>query len=97
LVIINTLTFDGWGEGINLYYMVVLYGMLFVTVVALIAGYIGSSEVTIGLEINRLNSPYFKMGVCSERYPLEDDTYEDEVSISFFFISVVIVFWKTPD
>ncbi len=95
----NTLIFEGWGEGMSLklVYMIVLYGFLIVTVIALISGAIGSREMSFELAFNRLNSPFFKIGIFSDRFTLEDDTYEDEVSICFFFVNLTFIFWKVPD
>ena len=77
--------------------MMVLYIFLFLLVLAIVFGSIGSDEMTIGLEINRLNSPFYKLGLISERYPLDDGSVEDEITIAFFFFTIVIVFWKQPN
>jgi hypothetical protein len=77
--------------------MIVLYALLVLLFISLIAGYIGSVEMTIGLELNTLRSPFFKIGLYSQRYTLEDGSVEDEVIIGLFFVNVVMVFWKTVD
>lgn len=77
--------------------MIVLYALLFLLVISVVSGYIGSEEMTIGLELNTLMSPFFKIGLYSQRYTLEDGSVEDEVIIGLFFINVVIVFWKTTE
>lgn len=77
--------------------MIVVYALLVLLVISLIAGYIGSEEFTIGLELNTLKTPFFKIGIYSQRYTLEDDSVEDEVVIGLFFVNVVMVFWKTVD
>jgi hypothetical protein len=77
--------------------MIVLYALLVLLFISLIAGYIGSEEMTIGLELNTLRSPFFKIGLFSQRYTLEDGSVEDEVVIGLFFVNVVMVFWKTVD
>jgi len=64
---------------------------------SIVCGFIGSVEMTIGLEINTLRSPFFKIGLYSQRYTLEDGSVEDEVIIGLFFVNVVMVFWKTVD
>jgi hypothetical protein len=74
--------------------MVVLYALVFLVIVALVFGYINSEEMTIGLEINTLNSPFYKVGIISQRYPLDDGSVEDELVIGLFFINIVVVFWK---
>ena len=77
--------------------MIVIYALLVLLFISLIAGYIGSVEMTIGLELNTLMSPFFKIGLYSQRYTLEDGSVEDEIVIGLFFINVVMVFWKTVD
>jgi hypothetical protein len=77
--------------------MIIIYALLVLLFISLIAGYIGSEEMTIGLELNTLRSPFFKIGLYSQRYTLEDGSVEDEIVIGLFFINVVMVFWKTVD
>ena len=77
--------------------MIIIYVLLFLFVLSIVCGYIGSEEMTIGLEINTLRSPFFKIGLYSQRYTLEDGSVEDEIVIGLFFINVVMVFWKTVD
>lgn len=77
--------------------MIIIYVLLFLLFLSIVCGFIGSEEFTIGLEINTLRSPFFKIGLYSQRYTLEDGSVEDEVIIGLFFINVVIVFWKTVE
>ncbi len=77
--------------------MVIIYVLLFLFVLSVICGYIGSDEVTFGLELNTLRSPFFKIGMHSQRYTLEDDSIEDEIVIGLFFVNIVIVFWKSNE
>jgi hypothetical protein len=77
--------------------MIVIYVFLVLLFISLIAGYIGSEEMTIEFELNTLKTPFFKIGLYSQRYTLEDDSVEDEVVIGLFFVNVVMVFWKTVD
>ncbi len=77
--------------------MIVIYVFLVLLFISLIAGYIGSEEMTIEFELNTLKTPFFKIGLFSQRYTLEDGSVEDEVVIGLFFINVVMVFWKTVD
>ena len=77
--------------------MVIIFVLVFLFIVSVISGFIGSEEFTIGLELNMLRSPFFKIGMYSQRYTLEDGSVEDEVVIGLFFINVVIVFWKTTE
>jgi hypothetical protein len=55
---------------------------------------IGSLEITFALEFNTLNSPFYKIGIFSERYTLDDGSSEDEIVIGLFFVNIIIVFWK---
>ena len=75
-------------------YMIILYILGFLLSVVLVMGYIGAEEISFGLEINTLNSPFYKLGITSQRFILEDGTAEDELLIGLFFINIVIVFWK---
>lgn len=77
--------------------MIIIYVLLFLLFLSIVCGFIGSEEFTIGLELNTLRSPFFKIGMYSQRYTLEDGSVEDEIVIGLFFINVVIVFWKTVD
>jgi len=77
--------------------MIVIYVFLVLLFISLIAGYIGSEEMTIEFELNTLKTPFFKIGLYSQRYTLEDGSVEDEVVIGLFFVNVVMVFWKTVD
>ena len=75
-------------------WIVVLLGLI---IMPIIVGAIGAMEVTIAFEFNLFNSPFYKIGVFSERYTLEDETYEHQVAIGLLFMNVVIVFWKEGD
>jgi hypothetical protein len=74
--------------------MVFLYALVFLVILALVFGYINSEEMTIGFEVNTLRTQFYKLGVVSQRYTLEDGSVEDELVIGLFFVNVVIVFWK---
>ena len=63
-------------------------------VIALVSGWVKSDEVTFALEINTLKSPFFKLGLFSERFTLDDGSVEDEIVIGLFFVNVIIIFWK---
>lgn len=73
---------------------VVFYVIGALVLISFIAGFVGSSEMTIALEINTLNTPFFKIGIFSQRYELEDGNSEDEIIIGLFLINIVVVFWK---
>jgi len=72
----------------------ILYILGFLVSLALVMGFIGSAEISLGLEINTLQTPFYKLGITSQRFILEDGSAEDELLIGLFFINVVIVFWK---
>lgn len=74
--------------------MIVVYALIFLLLIALIFGYINCEEITFGLEINRLNSPFYKIGITSDRHFLTDGSAEDEIIIGLFFINIVIIFYK---
>jgi len=77
--------------------MVWIIGVLFVLVLALLMGFIGCSQVDVALEINTFQSPFYKIGIFSDRHSLEDGSFEDEVIVGLFFVNVVFVFWKSND
>ncbi len=77
--------------------MVFLYGIIVLLVISLFFGFVGSREMSFGIEINTWNSPFFKLGIVSERYSLEDGSVEDEIAICLLFVHFVIVFWKPND
>jgi len=74
--------------------MIVVYCLLFLLILSIVCGTIGSQEITFALEFNTLNSPFYKIGIFSERYTLEDGSSEDEIVIGLFFVNISIVFWK---
>lgn len=74
--------------------MIVLYILGFLVSLVLVMGFIGSAEISFGLEINTLQTPFYKLGITSQRFILEDGSAEDELLIGLFFINIVIVFWK---
>jgi len=77
--------------------MIVVYCLLFLLGLSVICGTIGSLEITFAFEINTLNSPFFKVGLSSERYTLSDGSTEDEIVIGLFFVNISIVFWKNAN
>jgi hypothetical protein len=77
--------------------MVWIIGVLFVLLLALLMGFIGCSQVDVALEINTFQSPFYKIGIFSDRHSLEDGSFEDEVIVGLFFVNVVFVFWKSND
>lgn len=74
--------------------MIVVYCLLFLLILSIVCGVIGSLEIEFGIEINRLNSPFYKIGISSERYTLTDGSTEDEIVIGLFFVNIIIVFYK---
>lgn len=77
-----------------LYMNIVLLSIGVLLSISLIHGWMGCNDVTFGLEINLLNSPFYKLGIFSERYNLEDGSVEDEIIIGLFLININIIFWK---
>ena len=74
--------------------MIILLSIGFLLIVALVFGFIGCEEISFGLEINTLNSPFYKIGIFSDRHILTDGSVEDEIIIGLFFINIVVIFYK---
>jgi len=77
--------------------MVVLIVLVFLLVLALVMGVIGAVEISVGLEINMFQSPFYKIGIVSDRHYLTDGSVEDELIIGLLFVNIVFVFWKPLD
>jgi hypothetical protein len=87
----------GWviGNKLKHIYMSILIGAIVILlVISIVYALIGSIELTFGLELNTLTSPFYKLGIFFQRYSLEDGTVEDELVIGLFFINIVMVAWK---
>ena len=75
--------------------MIILIGAIVILlVISVVYALLHSKELTFGLEINTLTSPFYKLGLFFQRYTLEDGTVEDELTIGLFFVNIVIVAWK---
>lgn len=75
--------------------VIIISVVVFLVVLALVFGFINSREMTIGLELNTFSTPFYKLGIFSERYTLEDgEGYEDEIVIGLFVINITITFYK---
>lgn len=75
--------------------MIILIGAIVILlVISVVYALLHSIELTFGLEINTLTSPFYKLGLFFQRYTLEDGTVEDELTIGLFFVNIVIVAWK---
>lgn len=84
----------------------VILGIILLTFIAVVYGYVQSEDNEIIVEVNRLNIPYFKLGIYMERYDvrvkvLEDDDewvekiqQEDVFTFSFVLISLQVTFFK---
>jgi len=81
-------------ETVKYIHMIVLYILGFLVSLALVMGYIKAEEISFGLEINTLQTPFYKLGITFQRFILEDNTAEDELVVGLFFINIVIIFWK---
>lgn len=77
--------------------MVWIIAVAFVILLALVMGFRGCHQVDIALEINTFQSPFYKIGIFSDRHMLQDGSIEDEVVIGLFFVNIVVVFWKPLD
>lgn len=71
-----------------------LLALLVVLLISIVFSLRGSIELTFGLEINTLQTPFYKLGIFFQRYDLQDGTIEDELVIGLFFINIVVVSWK---
>lgn len=76
---------------------IVLITLSVLLMISFIAAYVNCQELTIAFEINRLNSPFYKIGIFSDRFYLQDGQIEDEIIIGLFFVNIVLVFWKTTE
>ena len=77
--------------------MVWIITLGFLIVLALIMGFRGCHQVDVAIEINTFQSPFYKVGIFSDRHSLEDGSVEDEVVIGLLFVNIVVVFWKPID
>lgn len=77
--------------------MIVIATLVVLICIALFFGFVGSREMSIGIEINRWSTPFFKLGLTSERFSLDDGSVEDEIGVHLLFISFVVIFWKPLD
>lgn len=73
---------------------IIISVIVILLVISFVCALIDSIELTFGLELNTLQSPYYKLGIFFQRYDLEDGTIEDELIIGLFFINIVMVAWK---
>lgn len=71
--------------------LVVLAGLV---VMPILIGWFTCHEMTVALEINKLNSPFYKIGIFSERFHLPEDQIEDELTIGLFVVNIVFTFWR---
>ena len=77
--------------------MVWIITLGFLIVLAIIMGFRGCHQVDVAIEINKFQSPFYKVGIFSDRHSLEDGSVEDEVVIGLLFVNIVVVFWKPID
>lgn len=74
--------------------IVLISAVVILLVISLVYAFINSLELSFGLEINTLRTPFYKLGMSFQRYTLEDGTVEDELVIGLFFINIVVIAWK---
>lgn len=77
--------------------MIWILSVVFLIALALVMGFRGCHQVDIALEINTFQSPFYKIGIFSDRHLLQDGSIEDEVVIGLLFVNIVVVFWKPLD
>jgi hypothetical protein len=77
--------------------MIWIIALVFLIVLALVMGFRGCHQVDVALEINTFQSPFYKIGIFSDRHLLQDGSVEDEVVIGLLFVNIVVVFWKPID
>ena len=73
---------------------ILLISLAVLVVISFIAAYVQCDEMVIGFELNLLNSPFYKIGIFSERFTLSDDQIEDELTIGLFFVNITFTFWR---
>lgn len=74
--------------------IILIAAIVILLVISVVCALIDSIELTFGLELNTLHSPYYKLGLSFQRFTLEDGTVEDELVIGLFFINLIVVAWK---
>lgn len=77
--------------------MIWILSVVFLITLALVMGFRGCHQMDIALEINTFQSPFYKIGIFSDRHILEDGSIEDEVVVGLLFVNIVVVFWKPID
>ena len=77
--------------------MIWILSVVFLIALALVMGFRGCHQVDIALEINTFQSPFYKIGIFSDRHLLQDGSIEDEVVIGLLFVNIVVLFWKPLD
>lgn len=68
--------------------------LLFLLILALCYGFIGSYEFDFVLEIKLFSNPYYAIGVSLNKHYIDEQYYVDEVVIGLFFINIILVFHK---
>ena len=101
MVTFKEVNFEGGGRELSKppvstkYMVVISCVLLFLVIVGIVAGWHNCYQFTFSLELNTLNSPFYKVGVFSEYF--DDPEYnqiEHQVTIGLFFIVITFVFFK---
>lgn len=82
-----------------------ILAIVLLTFIALVYGYMHSEDNEIIIEFNKMQIPYFKLGIYMERYNVstlveEEDTMvekveqHDVIAFSLVFISLQVTFFK---
>ena len=85
-----------------------ILAVVLLTFVALMYGYLHSEDNEIVIEFNKMQIPYFKLGIYMERFHVsvrveeegeivEKIQQEDVIAFSLVFISLQITFFKILD
>lgn len=76
---------------------ILLISLAVLVVISFVAAYVKCQEMVIGFELNLLNSPFYKIGIFSERFVLQDNQIEDELTIGLFFVNITFTFWREEE
>jgi hypothetical protein len=81
---------------------VLLIGLILLFVISLLYAIYNTQEYRIALNLNLMNTPYYKIGLFSSRtfvYPTEDNDenipfIQDEIVIGLLIIEIELTFYK---
>jgi len=76
---------------------ILLISLAMLVVISFVAAYVKCEEMVIAFELNLLNGPFYKIGIFSERFVLQDNQIEDELTIGLFFVNITFTFWREEE